>query len=361
MTTAVAETIIQPIADSPQVSGIAFWVAVEIKDADELFGVSFKLRYDTSILNVVTPYEENIALGSFLGPDPVWSYKVKEDEGIVAIGISRKDGMEGVSGTGIIVSVKFIPRVDRNLITTFEIRDIVADDITGSLISTTDVELVLDITVAVFLTSFSTESTNNGIMLSWQTASELNNLGFNVFRLDLSAVLVQTDEPEGKFIKVNRALIKGAGTDATPHEYQFVDEDVEFGKMYYYYLEDVDFNGQHNKSHIIRVTIGSLPTTWGSLKNVLYQNYPNPFNPETWIPYQLSNNTEVTITIYNAKGQLIHTIALGNKQAGVYVTKSKAAYWDGRLSYGEKVASGMYYYQLRAGEFRATRKMAIMK
>ena len=92
------------------------------------------------------------------------------------------------------------------------------------------------------------------------------------------------------------------------------------------------------------------------------QNYPNPFNPDTWIPYQLAVDAPVTITIYNLKGQLIRAIALGDRKVGVYVTKEKAAYWDGRDDAGEKVGSGVYFYTLRmAGEFIATRKMLIVK
>ena len=94
---------------------------------------------------------------------------------------------------------------------------------------------------------------------------------------------------------------------------------------------------------------------------VLLPNYPNPFNPETWIPFKLARNAPVTINIYNTEGQLIRTITLGNKNAGVYVTKDKAAYWDGKDSFGDRVASGVYYYTLQAGEFRATRKMLIVK
>ena len=94
---------------------------------------------------------------------------------------------------------------------------------------------------------------------------------------------------------------------------------------------------------------------------ILLQNYPNPFNPETWIPFKLAQNVPVSISIYSAKGQLIRTISLGNKQAGIYVTKNKATYWDGRDSKGFKVASGVYYYTLQAGEFIATRRMVIMK
>jgi len=93
----------------------------------------------------------------------------------------------------------------------------------------------------------------------------------------------------------------------------------------------------------------------------LLQNYPNPFNPETWLPYQLDKNAPVTISIYNTKGQLIRIINLGNQNAGVYITKNRAAYWDARNSFGDKVASGVYFYTLQAGEFRTTRKMVILK
>jgi hypothetical protein len=93
----------------------------------------------------------------------------------------------------------------------------------------------------------------------------------------------------------------------------------------------------------------------------LLQNYPNPFNPDTWLPFKLAQDSHVTIQIYNQKGQLVRSISLGNKPAGVYVTKESAAYWDGRDSLGEKVSSGVYFYSLQAGEFRSTRKMVIVK
>ena len=96
-------------------------------------------------------------------------------------------------------------------------------------------------------------------------------------------------------------------------------------------------------------------------KTVLLQNYPNPFNPETWIPYQLTSDAAVTISVYNTEGQLIRTIDLGNQKAGAYTGKDKAAYWDGKDSLGQPIASGVYFYTLQAGEFSATRKMAILK
>jgi len=104
-------------------------------------------------------------------------------------------------------------------------------------------------------------------------------------------------------------------------------------------------------------------STWGRVKGShLLQNYPNPFNPETWIPFRLKDADSVSIKLYDATGGLVRTLNLGHKDAGVYVSRSAAAYWDGRDSFGEQVASGVYFYTLQAGKFRATtRKMVILK
>ena len=93
----------------------------------------------------------------------------------------------------------------------------------------------------------------------------------------------------------------------------------------------------------------------------LLANYPNPFNPETWIPYQLAKPAEVTLRIYAANGALVRTLTLGHQPVGVYHSRSRAAYWDGRNALGEKVASDIYFYTLSADDFTATRKMLIMK
>ena len=96
-------------------------------------------------------------------------------------------------------------------------------------------------------------------------------------------------------------------------------------------------------------------------KTNLHPNYPNPFNPETWIPYQLSEPAEVTLHIYAVNGTLIRTLALGHQPAGIYHSRVRAAYWDGKNEAGETVASGIYFYTLTVGEFTATRKMLIRK
>ena len=93
----------------------------------------------------------------------------------------------------------------------------------------------------------------------------------------------------------------------------------------------------------------------------LLANYPNPFNPETWIPYQLAVPSDVMVRIYGVDGGLVRTLALGHQGVGVYESRSRAAYWNGKNAQGEPVASGVYFYTLTAGDFTATRKMLIRK
>ncbi len=96
-------------------------------------------------------------------------------------------------------------------------------------------------------------------------------------------------------------------------------------------------------------------------KTALLPNYPNSFNPETWIPYQLAKPADVKLTIYAIDGTVVRTLALGHQPIGTYQGKSRAAYWDGKNALGEAVASGAYFYTLKAGDFTATRKMLIRK
>ena len=94
---------------------------------------------------------------------------------------------------------------------------------------------------------------------------------------------------------------------------------------------------------------------------VLLANYPNPFNPETWIPYRLAKSSDVQLRIYDTQGQMVRHLNIGHQAAGLYQTRSRAVYWDGRNEMGESVASGLYFYTLTAGDFSATRRMLILK
>ncbi|MDE0481420.1 MAG: leucine-rich repeat domain-containing protein [Candidatus Poribacteria bacterium] len=96
-------------------------------------------------------------------------------------------------------------------------------------------------------------------------------------------------------------------------------------------------------------------------KTALLVNYPNPFNPETWIPYHLAKPADVTLTIYAANGTVVRSLVLGHQTAGIYQSRGRAVYWDGKNEIGESVASGIYFYTFTAGDFTATRKMLLMK
>ncbi|MCY3742769.1 MAG: T9SS type A sorting domain-containing protein [Candidatus Poribacteria bacterium] len=115
---------------------------------------------------------------------------------------------------------------------------------------------------------------------------------------------------------------------------------------------------EHLSNAVLSVNLDSIgqPT-----QNLLLQNYPNPFNPETWIPYQLSEDSLVSVSIYDTRGRLVRTLSLGFQSAGFYNSRDRAAYWDGRNALGERVASGIYFYQLTTPVFQQTRRLVIVK
>jgi hypothetical protein len=121
-------------------------------------------------------------------------------------------------------------------------------------------------------------------------------------------------------------------------------------------LDSVKLTKVKLNNGLVKARVEPLPQ-----KLAVLQNYPNPFNPETWIPYRLNQDSDVAIRIYNINGQLVQTLNIGNQSPGNYITKEKAAYWDGRNITGEKVTSGVYFYQLLSGQNSIVRKMVILK
>jgi hypothetical protein len=110
-----------------------------------------------------------------------------------------------------------------------------------------------------------------------------------------------------------------------------------------------------------RISLDNLVASAVPSQSELLANFPNPFNPETWIPFKLQKSSDTSITIYDVHGRVVRNLELGYIPAGTYQTKAKAAYWDGTNDIGERVASGVYFYHLKAGEFSASRKMVILK
>ena len=214
----------------------------------------------------------------------------------------------------------------------------------------------IDGSLPVELSSFTATTGDGKVILRWRTESEVNNIGFGIYR---------SEEKDGNYTKI--AFVSGAGSTPMPTDYQFVDKKAEAGKTYFYYLEYIDIAGEKNKNKNIKVVVP--PAKLIPKEFLLLQNYPNPFNPETWIPFDLATDANVTIRIYDVKGQLVRQLDLSNQKAGRYLDKKTAAYWNGKDQLGQSVSSGIYFYTLkarprakrRAGGFVATRRMVILK
>ena len=198
--------------------------------------------------------------------------------------------------------------------------------------------------VPVELMSFNANVFNSDIELSWLTASELNNSGFEIQRSDDNSL--PGGERKG-WVSIN--FIPGFGTTTETQHYSFIDKNLSPGK-YIYRLKQIDFDGSYEYSSVVEAEI-VLPN-----KFVLEQNYPNPFNPVTKIRYQIpkvgvSLIKPVQLIIYDILGNEVATLVNEEKQPGVYEVDFNAS----------KLSSGIYFYELKSEGFRSVKKMALMK
>jgi photosystem II stability/assembly factor-like uncharacterized protein len=189
-----------------------------------------------------------------------------------------------------------------------------------------------DPTIPVELTSFTARVTNGNIELSWQTVTEINNAGFDIERRNKNSYWYSI------------GYIPGNGTTTEINNYSFVDTSP-FNGVNFYRLKQIDFSGTYEFSDVIEVDV-RMPSHY-----TLEQNYPNPFNPVTTIKYSVVNTTHVRLTIYNSIGEEVTTLVNKIQSPGRYNVE-----FDGL-----KLSSGVYLYQLRAGNFVNTKKMILMK
>lgn len=141
---------------------------------------------------------------------------------------------------------------------------------------------------------------------------------------------------------------------------QLSDAAIVYLHSFYQKIEEI--SGDPTQIALVKRFLKQLLTPIGGpLRTELYANYPNPFNPETWIPYQLAVDTEITIRIYNTEGKIVRTLFSGHQTSGYYLNRSRAAYWDGRNQLGERVASGVYIYELTTPTFKQTKRLVVLK
>ena len=209
------------------------------------------------------------------------------------------------------------------------------------------------------LTNFSSSSGNNFVLLKWSTASEINNLGFNIKR----SIYKNGPYEEIDSYKYNQNL-KGAGTSSQRNDYSYLDEQVLNGSTYWYKLEDIDINGLRAEHGPVFATPQAAlihkPDKILPEKFTLYTNAPNPFNPTTKISFDVPEMSDgpvnLELTIYNITGQKIITLFDGVIESGAYTTE-----WNGRNAEGDILPSGIYVYQLKTNYFLQAKRMVLLK
>ncbi len=209
----------------------------------------------------------------------------------------------------------------------------------------------------VEFSSFTAQFINNSTKLSWMTATETNNLGWNIYRGEQESAL-QNDET----IQINNELIEGAGTTTEPSEYYYFDEyDLTLNFTYWYWLESMSLFGTTEiygpKSLFIPEHEDNPDPPDPSEQFGLFQNYPNPFHPGTKIGFRLPKDKHAELIIYNVKGEKIITLFKG-KTTNDYPVN---IYWDAHDKYRKQVKSGIYLYRLVSGDYVQTRKMIYLR
>jgi hypothetical protein len=124
---------------------------------------------------------------------------------------------------------------------------------------------------------------------------------------------------------------------------------------------DINNDGVVDILDIVSMLNGAKGAPALNLVNELGASFPNPTNPEAWIPFKLADGSDVVVRIYNTRGQLVRTLDLGYRLPGRYTTEATAAHWDGKDENGQRISSGVYFYNIKAGNFTATRKLIVLQ
>lgn len=206
-------------------------------------------------------------------------------------------------------------------------------------------------TLPVELSSFvATETATSFVSLQWVTQSESNMMGYNVYR-------AEAEEISGA-VKMNASIIQSQNMPVET-TYEFVDEEVEVSHTYWYWLESVETSGEVDTYGPASVTLTGGPDG-GDTPDVIWvtmleNNFPNPFNPSTTLSYTLAEESDVTISVFNAKGEKI-TVLRDHRGEGRHTIS-----WDGKTSEGVTCPSGVYLFRFKAGEVNTTSRGLLLK
>jgi len=199
-------------------------------------------------------------------------------------------------------------------------------------------EFIISFPVAVAISSFHGEAAEGGVVLKWETSSEVNTTGFNLLR---------SVEEDGDYNLITEEYVPAKGL-ASGAEYEYSDNEVSINTAYWYVLKEV--SGEDSK------------LVFGPYKVIvkapfaLSQNMPNPFNPATTIRFTVPEDSEVNLTVYDVSGRRVKTLVNGHRKADFY-----RVIWDGTNNNGSRVASGVYFYRLMAGKNVMSKKMVLLR
>ena len=337
--------------------GDIFTLDISAEDVIDLAGWQFDITFDPAALEAISVTE-----GDFLKADGGSTFfhggsidnAAGKIEGLTAARLST----QGATGTGVLLQVTFKAKAAGETQLTlqkFQFASTPGDDISAGpheiyltveeQLATGDVNRdgVVSILDLVLIVRQLGQSVPAG------SPVDLNGDGV-ISVLDLVLVAQRIAESPAAPVALSPDFIGAAATDS-------VDAAMIEAWIAQARLED-------DGSLAFKQGIANLEKLLASLipeATALLANYPNPFNPETWIPYQLATPAEVTLTIYDMNGKVVRRLAVGHRAAGIYRSRSRATYWDGRNQLGESVASGLYFYTLTADDFTGTRRMLILK
>ncbi|MDI6792464.1 MAG: Ig-like domain-containing protein [bacterium] len=386
--------------------------------ANDMFGLFIKVNFlDSSYLSVVDVEAGDFLIGAGKNASSLVGPTWQVDNGNLEVGISRKgtNYTKGANGQGTVAKITFELSSTLTQGTTIDLTfsDVVAKDSNNSSygLTTSASQIITGSGLVQYLTVWPGDTNNDGyvdardvlpIGLYWNNTGSARSdasiswIGQRVLSWTPTAAIYADANGDGT-VNASDVLVLGLnwhkrhnGSSSAPEKsFEFgapaarparscgsssfeVDQGTEgidhsshlaAYRAMYQALEGASSNQEAIRE--IREFLGSLiqqglAATIPSATTLL-QNYPNPINPETWIPFALEREAEVRIRIYDLSGRLVRELPLGELVAGSYMSKDRAAYWDGRNISGEEAASGVYLYQLQAGNRILTKRMIVMK
>ncbi|MBD3386366.1 T9SS type A sorting domain-containing protein [candidate division KSB1 bacterium] len=319
------------------------WVEVHIIDCSNLDTYEFDLSFPATDLSFQGGYEDNLfsAENNILKQEGTTiGFGATDEGGVVNVRntLVGNQGDASPDGTGLLALLKFKSLVAHpgglHFLNVYVYDN---DGVRDTPQSKGDASLPVELGI------FKAKVQNEGILLTWVTESEINVLGYNVWRA--------VGKEKMDYIPLCSKLIPANGYSQSPLEYNYFDQRVEHGQQYSYKLECIDLDGScefHGP-----VTIGYF-TANSSLQEYsfnLCQNFPNPFNPFTTIEFTVKEQCQVSLDVYNVRGRKIATLVDESMSAGQYAVEFDAM----------NLPSGLYFCKIQMGEYSDIKKMVLNK